>query len=265
MFSLTPENYHTPEANQAFMSSSQFGDFQQCEAYGLARSLGEWDERKSGSFEVGDYLHAWNEGTLDKFQMANPGVFSSKGPTKGELKAEYRHAEVMIATLESDPLCMRMLQGEKEVILTAEFAGCWWKIKLDVYNAKRDLIVDLKTTKSIFEYNWSESARARVSFIEEYHYMRTAAIYCEIERLAVGRDNYCDYFLVAVSKEKVPDREVIDMRDHTLYGVELDVIRARMPRILAIKNGEIQPNRCGCCDYCRSTKRLEKPIWHASI
>ena len=33
-----------------------------------------------------------------------------------------------------------------------------------------------------------------------------------------------------------------------------------MPRILAVKNGEVKAERCGVCEYCRSTKVLTEPI-----
>ena len=34
---LTQENYYTPEANRAYMSTSQFKDFEKCEAMALAK------------------------------------------------------------------------------------------------------------------------------------------------------------------------------------------------------------------------------------
>lgn len=33
-----------------------------------------------------------------------------------------------------------------------------------------------------------------------------------------------------------------------------------MPRILEVKNGKAEPERCGVCEYCRQTKVLTAPI-----
>ena len=33
-----------------------------------------------------------------------------------------------------------------------------------------------------------------------------------------------------------------------------------MPQINAIRRGEMKPIMCGCCDFCKATKKLEKVI-----
>jgi glutaredoxin len=33
-----------------------------------------------------------------------------------------------------------------------------------------------------------------------------------------------------------------------------------MPHILDVKSGRVEPERCGVCDYCRATKKIDKPI-----
>lgn len=40
----------------------------------------------------------------------------------------------------------------------------------------------------------------------------------------------------------------------------MSMVEAAMPRILQVKNGEVEPDRCESCDCCRSTKVLRNPI-----
>lgn len=260
---LDRSNYHSLAAEIYYMSRSQYNNFLECEAQEVARQDGEWVKEKSASMLVGSYVHSWNDGTRRDFIAENPGIFTQKG----ELKAEYKVADKMIATLENDPLCMYTLEGEKEVILTAEFAGVVWKVMLDVVNRDRRRSVDLKTTKSIREKHWNPDIGEKQSFIEQYKYPLQASIYSEIERIASGRPegDWYNFYIVAVSKECVPDKEVIDMHDPERYAVELEQIRLNMSRILAVKNKEIEPFRCERCDYCRSTRKLSGAIHYREL
>lgn len=245
------------------MSRSQYLGFLECEARQMAKLTGKWVEEPSDALLVGSYVHSWNDGTRREFIADHPEMFTQKG----ELKAPFKVAEKMIATLEADPLCMYMLQGQKEVIFTAEFAGVVWKVMADTYNLERRRMVELKTTRSIRETSWSEEYKCRVSFVEQYNYLLQAALYCEIERRANGRPegDWLDYYMVAVSKDNVPDKEVIDLRDPERYLIELEQIKVNMPRIIAVKSGQIEPARCERCDYCRSTKVLTGAVHYTQI
>lgn len=263
-FILTRENYHSLEANKIFMSRGQFIDFTtKCEAATVAKLRGEWVEEQSTALLVGSYVHAWSENRQSEFIAEHPGMFKKDGG----LKADYVQADEMINTLRNDPLVMYSLEGKKEVILTAEFAGATWKVMLDVYNPERRRIVDLKTTRNIREHVWNEEWKTKLSFIENYNYVLQAALYAEIERIANGRpeEDWFDFYIVAASKQDYPDKEVIDMREPDRYRAELANIEANMPRVLALKNGEVKPERCEVCDYCRSTKKLTRAIHYSEL
>ena len=264
MIQLTRENYHSLDANRAFMSNSQYKAFLECEAKQKAILDGLHIEETSDAFLVGSYVHSWSEGCRDEFISEHPEMFLKN---KKELKALFRLADDIIYTLEKDPLCMHMLEGQKEVILTAEFAGTPWKVMLDAYNVDRRRIVDLKTTKSIREKTWDNEVREKVSFIEQYKYILQAAIYCEIERLAAGRSegDMFDFYMVAVSKQEPPDKEVIDLRDPERYYYELEQVKVNMPRILAVKSGQEVPIRCEKCSFCRNTRKLTGAIHYTEL
>lgn len=253
---LTKENYHSLDANRQFMSRGQYFDFIDCEARAVAVLNSEWIKEISEALLVGQYVHTFNDGTRSEFISNHPEMFKRDGG----LKSQFLIADKMIETLQADPFITYVLEGSKEVILTADMFGTKWKVMLDVYNQERRRIVDIKTTRSIAEHVWNPIYQAKLNFVEQYNYVAQGVIYAEVERLANGRppEDWFDFYLVAVSKQDYPDKEVIDMRSPERYRDELGQIEENMPRVLAVKNGLEKPKRCGVCSYCRSTKKLTK-------
>lgn len=237
---LTNENYYSPEANQEYMSVSQYKDFMRCEAMALASLRGEWERPMTTALLVGSYIDAWFEGTLVEFCRSHPEIFKKNGT----LKSDFIQAEDIIAFIQKDPTFMRYMSGEKQTIKTAELFGTPWKIKIDSYH--RDKIVDLKVMRSM------ERIMGK-SFVEHWGYDLQMAIYAAIE----GRD--LATYLAVVTKQEPPDKEIISIplwrRNELLEEVE-----KQMPRILAVKSGKHPARRCGVCEYCRATKMITEPI-----
>lgn len=237
---LTNENYYSPEANQGYMSVSQYKDFQKCEAMALASLRGEWVRPQTTALLVGSYIDSWFEGTQDEFTAAHPEIYTKTG----KLKSDFLQAEEIIAFLQKDPMFMRYMSGRKQVIKTAELFGTQWKIKMDSYH--NDKIVDLKVMRSM------ERIMGK-SFVEHWGYDLQMAIYAAVE----GRDLVT--YLAVVTKQDPPDKEIISVPRWRRVELLEDVER-KMPRILAIKSGRMAPQRCGVCEYCRATKMLTEPI-----
>ncbi len=261
---VTRDNYFSLEIERQYMSRSQYEGFLECEAQAVARLQGEWSEDSSAELLVGSYVHSWHDGTMHDFMANTPQMFTQKLT----LRSEFKQADAMIETLKNDQFIMYLLEdGQKEVIFTAEFAGVWWKIRIDNYKPEKRRMIDLKTTKSITGHVWDEEAWGKVSFVEKYNYPLQAAIYSEIERKANERpeEDWFDFYIVAVSKQDPPDKAVIDMRSPERYIQELSQIKANMPKILAVKNKEVEPVRCELCSYCRSTKQLAKTIHYSLL
>lgn len=257
---LTDENYHSAETNREYMSYSQYKDFLTCEAMAMAKIFRGWEEPKSPVFLMGSYVHAWNEERLEQFREEHPEFFTRKG----ELYAQYRFAEEMIRALESDAFCLQVLQGRKEVILAAEFAGCMWKGRMDVYYPERGYFADIKTTRSIHERIWSKESGRFDNFIEAYGHAGQLAVYAELEKRMTHRDRWLEPLLVAVSKEDPPDKAVIAFDDDRI-GQELDRISFQMERVLAVKTFQTEPVRCEKCRYCRETKKVTRAVHYSEI
>ena len=69
------------------------------------------------------------------------------------------------------------------------------------------------------------------------------------------------FYLILITKEKPAHFAVVKLEQFDM-DMELDKAKMAMPRYQAIKNGEIQPERCEAysCDYCTETKVLMEPI-----
>ena len=253
MIKLTEDNYFSKEAMQEYWSVSSFKQFDKCEACALAEMEGEYQREETTSLLVGSYVDTYFAGpeTMAAFTEEHPQIFNSR---TGELKADYRKADELIARIERDPLMMEYMTGLKQVIMAAELFDVPWKIKIDVHGG--DKIVDLKVVKD-FEPLYKDGF-GRVSWIEYWGYDIQGAIYQKIEQIYSGRVEPLPFYIVAVTKEKVPDIAVVQIPQHVL-DTALKIVESKIDRFDLVKHGEIKPERCGKCDYCKASKVLKVP------
>ena len=251
MLNLTNENYHSTEANREYWSVSLFKAFDRCEACGLATVNGDYERENTTSLLVGSYVDSYFSGEIESFKADHPEIFNSR---TGELKADYKKAEELIRKLEGQPLMIDYLTGDKQKIMTGELFGVPWKIKIDVHGGNR--LIDLKVVKD-FESIYQEGFGRR-SWIEYWGYDIQGAIYQKIEQKESGRPEPLPFYLAAITKERIPDIAVIEIPQHIL-DTALKVVEAKIERFDLIKTGEVDPIRCGHCDYCKSTKILTAP------
>jgi len=256
---LTDENYFSKEADQEFLSVSQFKNFKNCEAQAIAKLKGEWIDEENTALLVGNYVHSHFENQLDKFKMEHPEIFTKQG----ELKSQYQQANKMIQTIDNDEFCKWILEGQSEVIITGEVFGAKWKCKMDRYNLEKERFVDLKTTRS-FEKVYDPRKGCRVSFAEFWGYDIQLAMYREIEAAATGRSNRLTGYIVAVTKDDYPDKAILSV-DLDSINKALKEVEEYVPRILDLKAGKEIPVSCGKCDYCKSHKQLDRIVNYKEI
>lgn len=256
-FVLTSENYYSDEANWRYMSVHQYLDFvghmgiRGCEKKAMATLNGEYSKEPNTAMLVGSYVDSYFEGSLDQFKKNNPDIFTQKG----ELKANFKQAEKMIARAERDEKFMAYMSGEKQVIMTGYLFGCDWKIKMDSYLPGK-AIVDLKTTSDLHKA-WRVQDYGYASVAEYWGYTIQMAVYQKIVEINTGEKLPC--ILAFVTKEDSPELKLcyIDQMtlDHALNEVEMS-----MASVLMVKNGEVDPIPCGKCDYCKATEPVEEVI-----
>ena len=256
-FVLTADNYYSSEADWRYMSVHQYLDFcshmgiRGCESRAMAALKGEYVKEKSLAMQVGSYVDSYFEGTLDQFKLANPDIFTQKG----ELKAAYRQAEVMIARAERDKKFMAYMSGEKQVIMTGYLFGCDWKIKMDSYIPDK-AIVDLKTSADIHKA-WKVQDFGYANVAEYWGYTLQMAVYQKIVEINTGKKLPC--ILAFITKEDSPEIKLCYIDQMTLDH-SLNEIQMNMADVLAVKSGEVEPIPCGKCDHCKATQPIEEVI-----
>lgn len=240
-------NYFSENNNRKYCGSSQFKNFLKCPARAMAILEGKVQEEESTALLVGSYVDSWFEGTLDQFKAEHPNIFKRDG----SLKAEYEKANEIIERVSRDELFMKYMSGRKQVIKTGTIEGVPFKIKIDSYH-KGKAIVDLKVIKDL-KPMWDEELGCKVDFIHYWGYHYQAAIYQAIE------GNKLPFYICAVTKENEPDLAVIEIPQDWIDEA-MAVIKNHIGIIQAVKQGEIEADRCECCDYCKSTKKLTRVI-----
>lgn len=272
-FILTDDNYYSQEANLNYFSCSQFEEFLSCEAAALAHVQGRWAPPETDAFFLGKYFHSYFEGAkaFDAFCKDPdnfPRIYKTKTTKSRGTEIVGKYAPIiqidnMIETAEKDPAIKRIIDmdGETEVSMHGKLFGKYpWKIRLDKLISDMDLIIDWKTVADIRELKYNPQKRKKVSFVENFKYPFRAAVYTEIYKEFMNTDKVPLFWLVCLSKQDPPDKEIINLTHLQRYELELDKVRERVSRFQAIKDGLVAPKRCGHCAYCRQSKQLTAAI-----
>jgi len=233
-----------------YMSCSQFKSFMECEAAAIAELRGEYIRPVTDALLIGSYVDAFFEGTLETFKFYHKEIFKKDGI----LKAQYQHADYMIERVLRDRKFMQYMSGEKQRIFVGKIAGVPFKIKVDSFHPHG--IVDLKCVKD-FKSIWDKAVQCRKDFITYWGYDTQGAIYQEI--VHQNFDKLMPFYIAAVTKESPePDLDIFHIDDETLE-IQLGQIKSLAPRFQKIKQGKLEPQRCGECPYCRRTKVIKGP------
>ena len=255
---ISEKNYFSPEMNKRYFSVSQFKSFMKCEAATMAEIYGEYRREPTDSQLVGSYVDAWMSCDLDGFILDHPEVVKRDGT----LKAQFNRADEIINRINRDEVFMDYLDGEHQVIMTAELFGYPWKIKIDSYKPGK-VITDLKVMKD-FDTVYVPG-EGRLSWIGAWGYDIQGAVYQRIEQIVSGRDDPLPFVLAAVTKEKTPDIELIQLPQYKLDSA-LKIVEHNIDRFEEVKEGLTIPKRCGKCDYCKATKKITGPVlWEEEV
>lgn len=263
---LTEENYYE---DKTWLSNSRMKQYLTCEARALAIDEGRWeDKRDKKTLIFGNYVHSRFENleAHEKFKEENKSaLFSSRKPY-GLLK-DFELAEEVINALDSDEGFKRLYDGfsdddvRKEMIVTGFVEGVPVKGKVDSINLSRGYFVDLKTMKSIYAEEWNSELKMRVpaavNNILNFGYHGQLALYHELLKQMLDKD--FRPLIVAVSKEAVPDKEILKIDEEWLEE-GLDKIKSEIVEVWDVIQGKQQPTKCGHCDYCRSEKKLNAVV-----
>ena len=283
---LTRENYYSIEANRAYMSNSQWGDWQKCEAAARAQHVIGGDPDRPGTvtdaggycppdkdyFVLGRWMHemvlqspGWRQAAddLSHLTLGRSGVMRLK---KGDWNQSGELCQRMLKRWQQETDLHGLLAGEKEVMLTGSIAGIPWRCAIDSLDVPRRLVGDLKTPRSVAADwvntrldSWADGSpkRVKVPWYEVHNYPRQlAGVYRYMAWLHTGE--WLDPTIVAIVKYPEPVVRAYGWSEEQVKARgewELERIKERMPRVVAVRDGDAEPTRCGECQYCRITDR----------
>lgn len=233
-------------ADTDYMSVSRYKRLDKCEFAGSLNTPTIVTE----PMLVGSFVDAYISGTLDEFIKANPQIISSRGATKGQLKAQFKKAEEICQYIDNTPTFKQFMQGDKQTVMTGEIEGVPIKGKFDIY-AKGIAVNDLKVMAKI-----RDNRGNYINFISDWGYDIQLAVYQELVYQNTGEK--LPMFICVVTKEDTIDSAIINIPQEILDS-KLDEFKSKVKRYYDIWKGEEQANGCGICNTCIS-KRIDVPI-----
>ena len=251
---LTKDNSFSMSANTMYWSVSQFKAFKDCEARAMAELAGDYERPESKDLLIGSYVDAYFSGELDAFIETHPELFNKR---TGALKVDYQRCDDLVKVAENDEFFMEYMNGSKQVIMTGELFGVQWKIKVDVLHD--DKIVDLKVMKDMLPM-FKDGERK--TFIDAWGYDIQGFVYQQIVKANTGKE--LPFYLAVLTKEKAPDHEIIHIPDYRLNSAG-ELVKHYIKRFDKVKKGIKDPVKCGICDWCRTQKKLVKPLEYEEL
>ena len=276
---LTSKNYYGEKSNRVYMSVSQFKQFKKCEAMALAELNGEYERPKSKALLLGSFVDEMLTGTKKsqvQFIVENfENIFQKSSrylkiperdrldfvrdefdelfkAANGKPYAEIVQALETIEKIKKQPLMMQHFKSKHQTIMTGEIAGVPFKIKMDNYKPGA-FIADMKYMSSLRSPNLFEP------MVKYWGYDIQGAVYQEIVYQNTGKR--LPFYLDIATKETPTHLGIAEIKQYDLDDA-LDRVKIFAPRYQAIKNGEIEPERCGeyDCGYCTETNIITEPI-----
>lgn len=263
-YELNSKTYFSPESNLKYLDCSTYKAMvgtpsrKGCEKRALAIAKGEYIQPKTIPLLVGSYVDAYFEGTLTDFLRENMDSIYTKASIKkcadgkGELEllSDFKQADVMIKRAVREPLFMKYMEGDKQVILTADIDGVPIRVKLDSYDGHR--ITDLKTSQTITKTFYAADLGERLNFAEHFGYIEQGYFYKEAVRQNFGKD--LPFYLAVITKDKFnnephPFVKVIQIPDKVIEDKGKE-IRQKIHSVWSVLQGEVEPIGCGVCEYC---------------
>lgn len=242
------------------MSPSVFKMMMQCEAAELSLLKGDYEPSNKDALLVGNFVHSFFEcaEAHQKFIDEHPEIISTRGATKGKLKASFKIGQQMIDRLCDEELFVNLDETcEHEVILTGQLFGYDWKGKVDALNVEQGFFMDYKTVDDIHKRSWSDKYYGMVDFIRARDYLPQMWVYSQLLEQKYGKPFTC--FIWAVSKQTPSDVQLISPSSIWLDPEEL-WIKEHIDRVEQVLTGEVEPKACGHCEYCRGHKAITSAI-----
>ena len=252
---LTSENYFSIEADQEYMSVSQYKNFRTCSLKAM-HDLEIPDTTYKSSFLEGHFFEELVAGDPKLFMAQHPEMISSRGSTAGKLKAEFQKVLNAAEKFNNQKFFRNIIDKcEKQVILTGIINDVPVKCCLDLFYRDTCSIYDIKYMKD-FNEQWNKEEKRYIPWYYHWGYVLQLAVYREIVKQNFNKEPE-EIGLLSASKEEVTDLQAIKFNTD-LLDLELEEFKNNIKYYDNIKKGLEKPNACGICNYCKSIKEIKE-------
>jgi len=274
---ITPQNYYSKEANQAYFTASQIKTYQTCPSQWLAAHYGEYERPASDALFHGSYVDValTEPDKLDQFVMDHGAEiygrsYGGKSPKK---LAAIQDLDKAIARVKKDEYFMSRLEGESQVIIVLDdFHGHPYKCMLDNLSFEGAFLTDLKTCKDLYGEEWvtlDDGSFRKVHWIAYWRYILQLALYREAVFQEFGfRPHPYIAAIQKPTKYKPCDFDVFDLMSEQTKSVKAKEIMQSevasavrcMDEMATMKGDDPREVKmCGRCPWCVSQKTLTGP------
>jgi len=261
---LTSDTYHSPQADAAYLSNSQWKRWLKCPMAEAAKQRGEWTEPPSMAMLAGTLVdRELLGGSIEELPAADQERLYTK---KGELRADFREAQLLADRFRADPTFAAFRgAAQTHVILTGTIGGLPWRGELDLLlddGSDPVLIADVKTTAS-FEDQWTHDPltdrNVKVPWYDAWGYWRQAAIYRELWHQANPERPMPECMLFAGQKGEPFGLQRVLLTNETRLDGEMARIAELAERVQGYREGR-DVWACGKCDYCLARSTFELAV-----
>ena len=269
------------------MSISQFKKWRDCEARTYAEYILETYDPKSTAAQLeSQFGHVlvlepllasdWIDANIDKVKAKTKGTELKVRP---DIKAKKPYVDVEAAAIAclAEPAFQRFFGKDNgtpwiEHDLEWEIGGKPWRGRLDMVAQDGSWLMDAKFMASLIERPWmqvgeyenGDPINRRVDWWEAWGYWQQLAVYWEGVRQNFNVENPV-IWVVGMSKESPPDRELYLFDDMARIKLELETIEADQKSVTEARYGEREAWRCEKCDWCRKGKTITAPMVVSSV
>jgi len=250
-------NYHTLKANQNSMSFSQFKDFViewgGCPARAFEKHVtGKYKDPDKDVFVLGNLGHkiVLEPHTLNDWYETHKKILFLYGDKEKGYKKTTETIRTAANEIKGAAIYNQYLTGQKERFFVFYLGGVLWRCKLDVFGD--GFLTDLKFVRD-FQDIYSPYYKERVTWWKNWHYHLQFSVYSEAIVQTQNKKRPIAHLIAATkpSKGSINHDQITFMPDYLQAGLE--VIEKMLPQVMEIKRGEVEPKRCGHCEYCCKT------------
>lgn len=256
-------NYHSLEANQNSMSFSQFKDWViewgGCPARAFAKHVtGTYKDPDKDVFVLGNLGHkiVTEPHTVEQWYETHKKILFLYGDKEKGFKKTTEIVRTAANKIKDAAVYNQYLIGQKERFFVFYLGGVLWRCKMDICG--EGFLTDLKFVRDFLDV-YSPYYKERVPWWKNWHYHLQLAVYSEAytQRSELSperaRNRPKAHIIAATKPSKGSNNfDLITFDPDYLYECFL-VVEKLLPEVMEIKRGEVEPIRCGHCEYCAQT------------